>query len=684
MAHKILFITLSNIGDVILTLPVLDFMMESLPDSKVTVMVSARPKEIFENNPLLERVVIYDKHSPLKDKIKLFFELKKERFDIVIDLRNTLFGILLPSRYKAHQFLLKPKNVRHMRDLHILKVIYPYTDFSSTRNLERQALYISSHDHNYIERILRENKIAQTDKIIAVSAGARSPIKRWPKEKFVELINKMIEEIDAKVVLIGDKADEQINKYIAAHSKYGLLDLSGRTTLGQAAALLKKASFLVTNDSGNLHLASYLDVPVAAVFGPTDEAKYGPWSSDCAVAKKEIFCRPCQKAKCRFNDLKCMQLVSVEDMMLLVREILKQPRPGFGQRKVTDGYKRILIVRTDKVGDVILSTPVIKALRDAYPYAYISVMIRPYTRVVLEGNPYLNELMIYDKDGKERSWFGSLRFARALRKQKFDVAIILNPSNRGNLIPFLAGIPKRIGYNRKMGFLLTDKIKDTKHLGQKHEIEYNLDLVRHLGIKPLDKNMFVAENPDSENWAENLFIKEKIGFKDKLVVINPASSDRSKMWPADRYAAVADRLAEKGYRIIILGGPGDNKITDQVFKNMRQPVINMVGNNNISQAASLLRRCQVFISTDTGPMHIASSIGIPIVAIFGRKDKGLSPVRWGPMSKKSCVLQKDPGCRICLAHNCKKGFLCLQAVTVDDVVQAAESLLQLQSRNGCA
>jgi len=682
MAHKILFITLSNIGDVILTLPVLDFMMESLPDSKFTVMVSARPKEIFENNPLLERVIIYDKHSPLKDKIKLFFELKKEKFDIVIDLRNTLFGRLLPSRYKAHQFLLKSKNIRHMRDLHILKVIYPYTDLSSTRNLERQALYISSHDHNYIERILRENRIAQTDKIIAVSAGARNLIKRWPKEKFVELIDKMIEEINAKVVLIGDKADEPINKYIAAHSKYESLDLSGRTTSVQAAALLEKVSFLVTNDSTNLHLASYLNVPVVAVFGPTDEAKYGPWSSDCAVAKKEIFCRPCQKAKCRFNDLKCMQLVSTEDMMQLVREILKQQKPELSQRKAIAGYKRILIVRTDKVGDVILSTPVIKALRDTYPYAYITAMIRPYTKVVLEGNPYIDELMIYDKDGKEKNWFGSLRFAWKLRKQRFDVAVILNPSNRGNLIPFLAAIPKRIGYNRKLGFLLTDKIKDTKHMGQKHEIEYNLDLVRHLGIEPQDKNMFMPKMEDSENWAKDIFIKEKIGFNDELIVINPASSDKSKMWPADRYAAVADRLAGKGYRIIILGGPGDRQITDEVFKNMRQPAINMVGNNNISQAASLLRRCQVFISTDTGPMHLASSVGIPIVAIFGRKDKGLSPVRWGPMSNKSCVLQKDPGCEKCLAHNCKKGFLCLQAVTVDEVVQAAESLLQ--SRNGCA
>lgn len=673
--YKILFITLSNIGDVILTLPVLDYLEAVFPGSKVTVMVAPRPKEIFENNPLIEKIIVYDKHAALSKKINLFNALKKEKFDIVVDLRNTLFGRLLPSKYKAHQFLFNPPNTKHMRDAHLLKILYPGLSLPQTLNLENKSLYIKEEDRRYIANLLTVNNIAEKDRIIALSAGARSEIKRWPKEKFVDLISIIGDEFKAKIILLGDKDDSPINRYIVEHSKYPLIDLSGKTTIVQAAWLLTRVKLLITNDSANLHLASYLNVPVVAIFGPTDETKYGPWSDNSSVVKKEIFCRPCQKAQCRFGTLRCMQLVSVEDVLKQVRDILVTKSEGHKVTSRKKNYKRILIVRTDRIGDVILSTPVIKALRDANPFSYIAMMVKPYTKVIVEGNPYLDELIIYDKEGKEKSWLASLKFAFELKKKKFELAVVLNPSNRSNLIPFLAGIPKRVGYNRKLGILLTDRIEDTKHEGKKHEIEYNLDLVRYLGIEPQDKATFMATDPESEKWVEDIFKKENIKPTDKLVVLNPGSSDNSKIWPAQRYAAVGDNLAQRGCKIIILGGPGDREITQQIMSLMHNPFINMVGNNNISQAASFLKKCSLFISTDTGPMHIASSLGVPIIAILGRNQAGLSPTRWSPHNKNSLVLHKDVGCKECLAHNCKKGFLCLKAITVEDVLSAAEALL---------
>lgn len=646
--------------------------MAVFPKSKVTVMVAPRPKEIFENNPAIEKLIVYDKHASLKEKINLFNALKKEKFDIVADLRDTLFGRLLPVKYKAHQFLFKPPHAKHMRDVHLLKILYPGSTLPQALDLKNKSLYIKE-DQRYIANLLKEDNITEEDKIIVISAGARSEIKRWPKEKFVDLISIIADEFKTKIILLGDKDDIPINRYIVEHSKYPLIDLSGKTTITQAACLLEKAILLITNDSANLHLGSYLNIPVVAIFGPTDETKYGPWSDNSSAVKKEIFCRPCQKAQCKFGTLRCMHLVNVEDVLRQVRNILGtvNRKPATDNRK---DYKRILIVRTDRVGDVILSTPVIKALRDANPFSYIAMMVRPYTKVIVEGNPYLDEIIIYDKGGKEKSWFGSLKFAFELRKKKFDLAVVLNPANRNNLIPFLAGIPKRVGYNRKLGFLLTHRIKDRKHEGKKHEIEYNLDLVRYLGIEPQDKSTFMPIHPESQKWVEDIFRKENIKPTDKLVVLNPAASDNSKMWPAERYAAVGEKLAKESYKIVILGGPGDREIAQQVMSRMQSPFINMVGNNNISQAASLLKRCSLFISTDTGPMHIAASVGVPIVAIFGRNQPGLSAVRWGPANKNSRVLHKDVGCDECLAHNCKKGFLCLKAITVEDVLAAAESL----------
>ncbi len=343
-----------------------------------------------------------------------------------------------------------------------------------------------------------------------------------------------------------------------------------------------------------------------------------------------------------------------------------------------DIYRRILVVRTDRIGDVILSTPVVKNLRDNFPQSFIAMMVRPYTKDVVEGNPYLDEVILYDKNKREKGWLSTLRFSRVLAKKRFDLAVVLNPSNRSNLIPFLAGIPRRVGYDRKMGFLLTDRIKDTKYEGKKHETEYNLDLIKVLGIDPKDKSVFMPLGPDSEKWVEEVFSRENILASDKLVAINPGASDNSKIWVSERYAQVADKLSERGVKIIIIGGPGDKRICQKIIENMQRPYINMVANNNISQFASLLRRCNLLISPDTGLVHIASAVGTPVVCIFGRKQPGLSPRRWGPLGKKNIVLHKDAGCSICLAHNCKIGFACLKAITPDEVVEAAEKTLCLK------
>jgi len=665
---KILFVTLSNIGDCILTLPVLDCLRKDFPEAEITVIVGPRPAQIFQENRNVNKVFIYDKRAGLGARINLLKTLRKNEFDLIVDLRNSIFSWLVSARRKNLKLLRFPSNIKHMRQRHLFKLSNLGLR-SGGLEVPAKSLSLRLQDEEYISRLLKKAGIIDKDRIIVISPGARSLIKRWPKEKFTDLINSL--PAGFKIILIGDQDDASINQYISRNAKVAALDLTGETSLLQAAALLKKATLLITNDSANLHLASYLNVPTIAIFGPTDDSKYGPWSENWRVVKKEIFCRPCMKAQCRFKTMECLHRVSVEDVLRQVKDILLPSPPAC---PASPQYKRILIVRTDRLGDVILSTPVIKALRDAYPQAFLAMVVNPYTKAIVEGNPNLDEVILYDKNHKEKNLIAAFGFSRALAKNKFDLAIVLNPSNRSNLIPFLAGIPKRIGYDRKLGFLLTGRVKDFKHQGKKHEIEYNLDLVRELGIEPQDKNTFMPISPESEIWVEAVFKKENISSSDKLAVINPVASDNSKMWPQDRYAQVADKLADKGLKIIILGGPKDQEIAGGVIKKLHCQYINMVGNNNISQAASLLRRSSLFVSSDTGPMHLASSLGIPVIAILGRSQPGLSPLRWGPHNKNSAVIHKDVGCTECLAHNCQKGFLCLQAITADDVIRAAERL----------
>ncbi|MFH1888706.1 MAG: lipopolysaccharide heptosyltransferase II [Candidatus Omnitrophota bacterium] len=671
MVNKVLFITLSNIGDCILTLPVLDTLVDNFSGSEVTVVSGVRTKDIFRDNPHIKRLIIYDKRSSLREKIKLFNALKVEGFDIIADMRNSLFGALLPARDKTSPLLVIPKCIMHMRDRHLYRVLkLKLRLYDKTKQV---SLCVKPEDERYIIDILKENNITGQERIVVIAAGARSHIKRWEQDKFAQLIESLIEELKVKVVLVGDNDDAPVNKYIAGHTRYPLLDLSAKTNIAQLASLLRKSALVVTNDSATLHLASYLDTPVVAVFGPTNERKYGPRSRLYSVVKKDIFCRPCEKAQCAHGTLRCMQLIKTEDVLRQARRILIQSTE---HRAPSTEYKRILIVRTDRIGDVLLSTPVIKALRDSCPSAYIAAMVSPYTKDIVDGNPCLDEVIIYDKDGKEKGWLGSLRFSQGLKKRRFTLAVILHPTNRAHLVTLFAGIRRRVGYDRKLGFLLTDRIKHTKQSGEKHESEYALDLVRYLGIEPQDNKIFMSLKPESEAWVEELFRQEGISETDKLLAIHPGASCPSKIWPYEGFAEAADRLNEKyGFKVLVVCGPKDITLAESVVKHMQRPAVNLAGKTSVSQLASILKRCDLFISNDSGPVHIAVAVGTPVISIFGRNQKGLGPLRWGPIGIKDKVLHKEVGCIECLAHNCTKKFACLKAITTDDVIVAADAIL---------
>jgi lipopolysaccharide heptosyltransferase II len=183
--------------------------------------------------------------------------------------------------------------------------------------------------------------------------------------------------------------------------------------------------------------------------------------------------------------------------------------------------------------------------------------------------------------------------------------------------------------------------------------------------------------PESEKWVEELFQQEGIEKTDKLLVIHPGASCPSKIWPSERFAEVADRLMEKyGFKVLLIAGPKDIKIAQEVIKKMRHPAVNLAGKTSVSQLATILKKCQLFISNDSGPVHIASAVGIPVISIFGRNQKGLSPLRWGPLGRKDRVLHKEVGCIECLAHNCVKEFACLKAISVEEVLNTVDLILK--------
>ncbi len=662
---KILFITLSNIGDAVLTLPVLDSVIKNNIGAQITVLVGPRPKEIFENNHLIHEVIVFDKRAPLSQQLALFNRLNKTKFDQVIDLRNSYFGLFLRAKEKLNPFKNIPKNIRHMKDRHLFKA-------GLTQSASRNFFIANTLSDNKIVGLLRQNQIGEFDKFIIVSAGARSTTKTWPQEDYQEFIRRFIEEFKIKVVLVGDEQDKKICQSLVSNSKYPLVDFCAETNIFELAALIKRSLLVTGNDSAVLHIASYLDIPAIAVFGPTDDIKYGPWSGRGVVVKKEIFCRPCQKAQCAFGSLNCLKLVRPEDVLFQVENILK------GRPVLRDfDYKRILVSRTDRIGDVLLSTPVFEALRKKYPFAYIAALVSPYAQDIVRGNPFIDEVIIYDKDREHKSILSSLKFALWLKAKKFDLALILHPINRMHLIAYFAGIKRRVGYDRKLGVFLNDRIKHTKQFGAKHEMEYALDLVRHLGIESEGILPYMPISKDSQEKADQILINAGVGRDDKVLIIHPSASCPSKIWPTERFAGVCDVLMEKyNFKVLVIASSKDYGLAEQVVKAMKHQAVNLAGKTSVGDLAALLKKSALFISNDSGPVHIAWVVGTPVIAIFGRGQKGLSPLRWGPRGLPDRILHKQVGCIECLAHNCIKDFECLKSIDAAEVISAADGILK--------
>jgi heptosyltransferase-2 len=321
MVRKILFFTLSNFGDVILSLPVLDVLRTQYPKAMITVMVGPRAQEIFKDNPYVHNLIIYDKYARLREKIKLFFKLRKQGFDVVIDLRNTLYGALLPGRLKTSPFLYMPKDIHHMKERNLYRLRRALRHKGEFRITKDKVIYISQQDEDYINTLLDRKGIDPGDRIIVVSPAAGGKTRRWDKEKFVEVCQELSK--DYPVVLIGRSEDKELAEYIKSRCKDMVYDFTGLTNLAQLATLLKRVCLILVCDTGTLQLASYLDVPIVALFGPSNEKKYGPWSSRYKVITSKTSCRPCTKPDCQFNTIKCMQTIKPDEVLDLIDVLLE-------------------------------------------------------------------------------------------------------------------------------------------------------------------------------------------------------------------------------------------------------------------------------------------------------------------------------------------------------------------------
>lgn len=270
--EKILLVSLSNIGDVILTFPVFDVLRERFPSAEISVVIGPKAKGLLADNPHVSRLYIYDKRATLSEKWRWLQSVRSQSFDMVVDLRNSMMPFLVKGRIVTRpEFGCSARC--HMKAKHMHRLSLVLDDVASSEN--RLALYISSQDEKRARDLLK----GHADYIV-LAPGAADQRKRWPEDRFGEVLSYLTGQYKARVVIVGDKTDAKIAQGLLRNAPDGAINIAGETTLPQLGAVLKGARMALTNDSGIMHMASYLNTPVVALFGPTSPDLYGPWSSN--------------------------------------------------------------------------------------------------------------------------------------------------------------------------------------------------------------------------------------------------------------------------------------------------------------------------------------------------------------------------------------------------------------------
>jgi len=330
---------------------------------------------------------------------------------------------------------------------------------------------------------------------------------------------------------------------------------------------------------------------------------------------------------------------------------------------------RFLVVRTDRIGDVLLSTLVLEALRLKYPEAHIAMLVSKGSKEVVDGNPFLNEVLV--DEGEKAS-----KLAKRLKAKRFDTAVVLHPTPRLAWALSRAKILIRVGTGyRGYSFLFTKRVYEHRKTAERHELEYNLSLAEALGAKLENPEPKIYLSSQDRDWAKKRLAQAGVREGEKLVGIHPGSGGTARDWKPERFGELGERIQrELGAKVVVTGVKGERMLAEAVASKMSQSPVIIIGETSLKQLTAILEKESVFVSNSTGPMHLAAAVGTRVVAMFP-PIRACSPRRWGPWGKgHKAILPKVPECKKCIETKCQYCD-CMDKISVDEVFTAVKGAL---------
>ncbi|MEZ4598888.1 MAG: lipopolysaccharide heptosyltransferase II [Syntrophotaleaceae bacterium] len=330
--------------------------------------------------------------------------------------------------------------------------------------------------------------------------------------------------------------------------------------------------------------------------------------------------------------------------------------------------KKILVRSTNWVGDAVMTTPAMGALRATFSEAEIVVVANPLVAELFRHHPYCDRVIVYDAKGLHQGFGGLWRFSKILRRERFDLAVLLQNAIEAALMAFLAGISRRAGYRTDArGPLLTHSVPIGQAERQLHHTDYYRLMLDRIGVQGGDGRLRLECTAEEMAWAD------KTLGAGQWIAVNPgAAYGSAKRWFPERFAETADRLVEEyGVNIVLTGGPGEKEIGRDIAAAMSARPLNLIGETTMRQLMAVLASVRLLVTNDSGPMHVGAAFGVPIVAVFGPTDHTTT----SPLADNCRIVRKETDCAPCLLRQCPTDHRCMKAIAAGDVLEAARELL---------
>ncbi len=334
--------------------------------------------------------------------------------------------------------------------------------------------------------------------------------------------------------------------------------------------------------------------------------------------------------------------------------------------------KRILIIKIGAIGDVILVTPSLRVIRNAFPEASITVLLGAEARRVLKKCPYIDDIILYDRSGNDYGPKGFFRVGEKIRKADFDMSVDFQNNRASHLLAWLGSVPKRYGYNnRKLGFLINQPLRRFKiDVGP---VEEQFRVLKKAGVNTAgaSKRLEVWPSKEDFSYVDEFLSREWVSDEHLLVGVNIGGSWRTKRWPLKYFARLSDMLSLRGVRIVITASEEEKDLSEDFTRMTRAKVIDASGKTTIMQLAALIKRCKVFVTGDSAPMHLASSVGTDFIALFGPTD----PRRHFEPTPRGIVVKKEVKCAPCYRERCRK-MECMKKISPDEIYKLIMNVIE--------